>query len=41
MPPELYERIKRRLISGWGGYPLIGTPEQIVDHLTALNEHRA
>jgi len=36
MPPELYERIKRRLIAGWGGYPLIGTPERIVDHLTAL-----
>ena len=36
MPPELYERIKRRLIAGWGGYPLIGTPAQIVDQLTAL-----
>jgi dimethylsulfone monooxygenase len=36
MSPELYERIKRRLIAGWGGYPLIGTPEQIVDQLTAL-----
>ena len=29
-------RIKRRLIAGWGGYPLIGTPAQIVDQLTAL-----
>jgi alkanesulfonate monooxygenase SsuD/methylene tetrahydromethanopterin reductase-like flavin-dependent oxidoreductase (luciferase family) len=29
-------RIKRRLIAGWGGYPLIGTPSQIVDQLTAL-----
>ena len=36
MPPELYKRIKRRLIAGWGGYPLIGTPVQIVDQLTAL-----
>ena len=36
MPPELYERIKRRLIAGWGGYPLIGTAEQIVDQLTEL-----
>ena len=36
MPSELYERIKRRLIAGWGGYPLIGTPAQIVDQLTAL-----
>jgi dimethylsulfone monooxygenase len=36
MPPDLYERIKRRLIAGWGGYPLIGTPEQITDQLTAL-----
>ena len=36
MPPGRYERIKRRLIAGWGGYPLIGTAEQIVDQLTAL-----
>jgi alkanesulfonate monooxygenase SsuD/methylene tetrahydromethanopterin reductase-like flavin-dependent oxidoreductase (luciferase family) len=36
MPSELYERIKRRLIAGWGGYPLIGTPAQIVEQLTAL-----
>jgi len=36
MPPDLYERIKRRLIAGWGGYPLIGTAEQITDQLTAL-----
>jgi alkanesulfonate monooxygenase SsuD/methylene tetrahydromethanopterin reductase-like flavin-dependent oxidoreductase (luciferase family) len=35
MQSELYERIKRRLIAGWGGYPLIGTPPQIVDQLTA------
>jgi len=24
------------MIAGWGSYPLIGTPEQIVDQLTAL-----
>ena len=36
MPPGRYERIKRRMIAGWGSYPLIGTPEQIVDQLTAL-----
>lgn len=37
MPPELYDRIKRRMVAGWGGYPLVGTAEQIVDELGRLS----
>ena len=37
MPPEQYERIKRRMVAGWGGYPLVGTAEQIVDELGRLS----
>jgi len=37
MPPELYERIRRRMVAGWGGYPLVGTAEQIVDELCRLS----
>lgn len=37
MPPELYERIKRRMVAGWGGYPLVGTADQIVDELGRLS----
>jgi alkanesulfonate monooxygenase SsuD/methylene tetrahydromethanopterin reductase-like flavin-dependent oxidoreductase (luciferase family) len=37
MPPELYDRIKWRMVAGWGGYPLVGTAEQIVDELGRLS----
>jgi dimethylsulfone monooxygenase len=37
MPHELYDRIKRRMVAGWGGYPLVGTAEQIVDELGRLS----
>jgi len=36
MPPEMYERLRRRLVGGWGGYPLVGTAAQIVDKLIEL-----
>ena len=38
MSPEAYERMKARLAAGFGGYPLVGTPAQIVDKLVALTE---
>jgi alkanesulfonate monooxygenase SsuD/methylene tetrahydromethanopterin reductase-like flavin-dependent oxidoreductase (luciferase family) len=38
MSPELYERMKARLVAGWGGYPLVGTPAQIVEELIALTK---
>ena len=25
-----------RFIAGWGGYPLVGTPEQVVDKMVAI-----
>jgi alkanesulfonate monooxygenase SsuD/methylene tetrahydromethanopterin reductase-like flavin-dependent oxidoreductase (luciferase family) len=36
VPPERLAAMKRDFIAGWGGYPLVGTPEQIVDELGAL-----
>jgi alkanesulfonate monooxygenase SsuD/methylene tetrahydromethanopterin reductase-like flavin-dependent oxidoreductase (luciferase family) len=38
MSPEAYERMKARLVAGFGGYPLVGTPAQIVDKLIALTK---
>jgi dimethylsulfone monooxygenase len=37
MDPELYAKMKTRLLAGWGGYPLTGTPEQIVDQMIGLS----
>ena len=30
--------MKKHFIAGWGGYPLIGTPEQIVDGLVRMSK---
>jgi FMNH2-dependent dimethyl sulfone monooxygenase len=35
---EQIRRFGERFIAGWGGYPLVGTPEQIVDELLRLAE---
>ncbi len=35
--PEAMEAFKFHFIAGWGGYPLVGTPEQIVDTLGRLS----
>jgi alkanesulfonate monooxygenase SsuD/methylene tetrahydromethanopterin reductase-like flavin-dependent oxidoreductase (luciferase family) len=32
------KRFAERFIAGWGGYPLVGTPQQIVDQMIALSE---
>jgi dimethylsulfone monooxygenase len=37
-PPERRKAMAEMMISGWGGFPLIGTKEQIVDGLTALSK---
>ncbi len=34
--PDALKAIKEHFIAGWGGYPLIGTPEQIVDSSPCL-----
>ena len=37
IPPEHMQAMKERFIAGWSGYPLIGTPERVVDGLRALS----
>jgi alkanesulfonate monooxygenase SsuD/methylene tetrahydromethanopterin reductase-like flavin-dependent oxidoreductase (luciferase family) len=32
------KQFAERFIAGWGGYPLVGTPQQIVDQMLALSE---
>jgi len=36
-PPEVLAGLKAHFIAGWGGYPLVGTKEQIVDGLHTLS----
>ena len=36
-PPERARAMAEMFVSGWGGHPLIGTKEQIVDRLVALS----
>ncbi len=36
LPPETLRSMKAHFIAGWGGYPLVGTREQIVEKLGRL-----
>ena len=36
--PELLRAMKTHFIGGWGGYPLVGTKEQVVDGLAMLSK---
>ena len=36
LPKEVLEAFKFHFIAGWSGFPLVGTPEQIVDKLLML-----
>ena len=36
--PEEQQRFKFHFKAGWGGYPLVGTPEHIVDTIQALSD---
>jgi dimethylsulfone monooxygenase len=38
VPPEAMEAFKFHFKAGWGGYPLVGTPEQITDELATLSK---
>src|SRR5262249_44262619 len=38
LPAPVLAEMKRHFIAGWGGYPLIGPREQIVDGLVRLKE---
>jgi alkanesulfonate monooxygenase SsuD/methylene tetrahydromethanopterin reductase-like flavin-dependent oxidoreductase (luciferase family) len=37
LPPDLMEQFKFHFKAGWGGYPLVGTPDTIVEKLAALS----
>jgi dimethylsulfone monooxygenase len=32
------KKMQERFIAGWGGYPIVGTPEQVTEELGKLNE---
>jgi alkanesulfonate monooxygenase SsuD/methylene tetrahydromethanopterin reductase-like flavin-dependent oxidoreductase (luciferase family) len=36
-PPGVLDALKGHFIAGWGGYPLVGTKEQIVEGLETLS----
>ena len=38
LPSEVLTEMKKHFIAGWGGYPLIGTKEQIVDGLVTMSK---
>jgi alkanesulfonate monooxygenase SsuD/methylene tetrahydromethanopterin reductase-like flavin-dependent oxidoreductase (luciferase family) len=38
LPPDVLDQFRRHFIGGHGGYPLIGTPEQVVDGMNDLIE---
>ena len=37
-PHEVLHLLRERFASGHGGFPLVGTPEQVADGITALAE---
>ncbi len=37
MPPERHKAMSEMFIAGWGGHPLVGSREQIVDKLAGLS----
>ncbi|CAH0356672.1 LLM class flavin-dependent oxidoreductase [Sphingobium sp. CECT 9361] len=38
MPREAWEAVRTHYAAGYGGFPLVGTPERIVDRLTMLSD---
>lgn len=38
IPPERLEIMREHIMAGWGGFPMIGTAEQIVDELQAISD---
>jgi dimethylsulfone monooxygenase len=37
LPPDVLREMKIHFMAGWGGYPLVGTSEQVVDGLQTLS----
>jgi alkanesulfonate monooxygenase SsuD/methylene tetrahydromethanopterin reductase-like flavin-dependent oxidoreductase (luciferase family) len=35
---EMYQKFKARFIAGWGGWPIVGSPEQVTDKLIELSK---
>jgi alkanesulfonate monooxygenase SsuD/methylene tetrahydromethanopterin reductase-like flavin-dependent oxidoreductase (luciferase family) len=38
LPPEVVAKQARAFIAGWGALPLVGTAEQVADHLVGINK---
>jgi len=38
LPKDVLAEMKKHFIAGWGGYPIVGTPEQIVDALITMSK---
>jgi dimethylsulfone monooxygenase len=38
LPPGVEQQLKAHFIAGWGGFPLVGTKEQVVDGLGLLSK---
>ena len=36
-PPGVVQQLKEHFMAGWGGFPLVGTKEQVVDGLALLS----
>ena len=34
---EYFDKFRENFIAGWGGFPLVGTPEQVTDKLLQLS----
>jgi FMNH2-dependent dimethyl sulfone monooxygenase len=37
IPEHVYDGLARALVAGWGGYPIVGTPESVADTLVRLH----
>jgi FMNH2-dependent dimethyl sulfone monooxygenase len=38
LPPGVEQQLKEHFIAGWGGFPVVGTREQVVDKLALLSK---
>ena len=38
LPKEVLAEMKKHFIAGWGGYPIIGNPEQVVEGLETMSK---
>ena len=34
---EVVRQYQERFIAGWGGYPIVGTPDEVVDELATIS----